>query len=87
MKVTFHNRGTRSGCCGSPTLLFLGEGEGAGNASFSGISYRRLNEGSNMKKAIFAFISASVLLMAAPLAASASSIATPAGTAQHGSPA
>jgi hypothetical protein len=40
-----------------------------------------------MKKAIFAFISASVLLMAAPLAASASSIATPAGTAQHGSPA
>jgi hypothetical protein len=34
-----------------------------------------------MKKAIFAFISASILLMAAPLAASASSVAAPAGAA------
>lgn len=81
MKVTFHNRGTRSGRCGSPNPLFLGEGEGAGSASFCGISNLGLNEGSNMKKAIFAFISASVLLMAAPLAATASSIATPAGAA------
>ncbi|MGY3320813.1 hypothetical protein [Arthrobacter sp. TE12232] len=34
-----------------------------------------------MKRAIIAFISASILLMAAPLAASASSVATPAGAA------